>query len=158
MHFLPVLLIPSPTGHVDLIRRSASMVTSLVVAVAINPSKNPFFSLDERVELLHAVCREWPHVEIGEFRGLVVDAARDTGADAIIRGIRSGADYEHEMQMAQVNRALTGVETLLLPASPQWTFLSSSLIKEVARFGGDITPFVPGIVAERVRARLCSSK
>jgi len=145
---------PVTNGHLDLIGRLVPLAESLVVAVAINLEKRPLFSDDERVEMLKAACRAWPTVEVRAFRGLVVDAARQVEADLIVRGIRSSAEGDRELQMAYTNRALTGIETLLLPASPGLAYVSSSLVREVARFGGDITPFVPPEVAERMYARL----
>lgn len=143
---------PVSNGHLDVIRRVVPLLDSLVVAVASNAEKRPLFTTEERVALLAEVCREWPTVEVRAFHGLMVEAAREVGARCIIRGIRSGAEFDLEMQMAQANRALTGIETLLLPASPQWAFVSSSLIKEIARYGGDISPYVPAIVAQRLQA------
>ncbi|HEX2948484.1 MAG TPA: pantetheine-phosphate adenylyltransferase [Armatimonadota bacterium] len=148
---------PVTNGHLDIIRRSALLVDSLVVAVAINLNKQPIFSDDERVELLREVCRPWPNVEVKAFRGLVAEAAREIDARVIIRGIRNSDEFNHEMQMAHVNRALTGVETLLLPASPEWAFISSSMIKEVVRFGGDVSPYLPPMVAERLRTHFVQS-
>ena len=145
---------PVTNGHLDLIQRMVPLAETLVVAVAVHPLKTPFFAVDERVAMLRTVCEAWPTVRILTFQGLVVEAARQTGADVIVRGIRNSADLEHEMQMALMNRSLTGIETLLLPADPQWAFVSSSLIKEVARLGGNITPFVSTIVADALQARL----
>lgn len=143
---------PVTYGHLDIIRRAASLVDSLVVAVAVNAEKRSLFSLETRVELLRTVCREWANVEVSAFEGLVVDAAREVGAHIIIRGIRHASEFDGEMQMALVNRTLSGIETLLLPASPQWAYISSSLTKEVARLGGDISAFVPPVVQERLQA------
>ncbi|HEY3378432.1 MAG TPA: pantetheine-phosphate adenylyltransferase [Armatimonadota bacterium] len=148
---------PVTYGHLDLISRVVPLVESLVVAVAINSEKRPIFSEEERLTLLRATCQAWPQVEVRAFQGLVVDAARTVGATVIIRGIRNASELDHELQMAQTNRQLSGIETLLLPASPQWSFVSSSLIKEVARYGGDITPYVPAAVAARVLAHFRES-
>ncbi len=145
---------PVTNGHLDLISRLVGMAETLVVAVAINPRKQPLFAPEERVALLTELCRPWPHVQVRAFSGLVTDAARDVGADCLVRGIRDTAEYARETQMALANRALTGIETLLLPASPGKAFISSSLVKEIAAFGGDISPFVPAAVAELVPARL----
>ena len=107
--------------------------------------------------MLREACALWPAVIINTFTGLVVEAAQESDADTIVRGIRNNADLEHEMQMALMNRSLTGIETMLLPADPQWAFVSSSLIKEVARLGGDISPFVPQVVAESLQSRFLPS-
>lgn len=148
---------PVTNGHLDLIQRVLPLAESLVVAVAVNSQKEAFFAIEDRLSMLRASCMEWPQVIINTFSGLVVQAAREVGADTIVRGIRNSADLEHEMQMALMNRTLAGIETLLLPADTQWAFVSSSLIKEVARLGGDITPFVPVTVAESLRRRLLPS-
>jgi pantetheine-phosphate adenylyltransferase len=145
---------PVTNGHLDIISRVAPLVDSLIVAVAVNLQKQPMFRDDERVAMLSEVCRPWPNVEVSAFHGLVVEAAREVNAQLIIRGIRCAAEFDNEMQMAQVNRALTGIETLLLPASPQWAFVSSSLVKELARFGGDFSAYVPPIVFERMQEYL----
>jgi pantetheine-phosphate adenylyltransferase len=147
---------PVTNGHLDIIRRVVPLVDSLVIAVAVNSSKQPIFTDEERVAMLRAVCREWPTVEVRNFQGLVVEAARAVGADIIVRGIRSDAELAHELQMAQMNRALSGIETILLPASPAWAYLASSLIKDVVRLGGDVTPFVPSAVAERLQRHFTS--
>jgi len=144
---------PVTNGHLDLIQRMASLVDSLVVAILVNAEKHPAFTNEERIAMLSDACRAWPNVEIAAFQGLVVDAARHFNATVIVRGIRHSAELEREMQMARMNQALSGIETLLLPASPQWAFVSSSLIKEVTRYGGDVSPFVPEAVVEQLRAR-----
>lgn len=149
---------PVTHGHLDLIGRVVSLVDSVVVAVATNPDKHPLFADEERVAILREVCRPWPTVEVRAFRGLVVDAARETGATLIVRGLRGEAEAAGELQMAQMNRALTGIETLLVPTTPQWAFVSSSLVKEIARLGGTVDAFVPGIVAARLRAHFSSSQ
>jgi len=141
---------PVTNGHLDLIARLVTLVDEVVVAVAINPAKHPLFSREERVALLREACACWPTVQIQEFIGLVVDAARQYEASMIVRGIRGNGELDREMQMAQANRALCGIETLLLPAHPAWSFVSSSLVREIARFGGDIAPYVPAPVAARL--------
>ncbi|MHB0939336.1 MAG: pantetheine-phosphate adenylyltransferase [Armatimonadota bacterium] len=144
---------PVTNGHLDLIARVVALVDEVVVAIAVNPEKVPLFSEEERVELLREACRPWPTVRVQAFSGLVVDAARACGAGMIVRGIRGGADADREMQMAQLNRAMTGIETLLLPASPAWAFVSSSFVREIARFGGEVAPYVPPTVAARIREK-----
>lgn len=144
---------PVTNGHLDLIARIVPLVDTVVVAVAINCEKRPLFSEDERVALLQEACRVWPTVCVQAFSGLVIDAAQLAGADLIIRGVRSSVECDRELQMAQTNRALAGIETLLLPASPSWSFVSSSLVREIARFGGEVAPYVPALVAERLRQK-----
>jgi len=141
---------PVTNGHLDLIARLVSLVDEVVVAVAVNPEKIPLFPEEERVELLSEACRPWPAVRVERFTGLVVDAARQCAADLIVRGIRGVAESDRELQMAQMNRAQTGIETLLLPASPAWAFVSSSFVREIARFGGEVAPYVPAPVAARL--------
>ncbi|MHB9132443.1 MAG: pantetheine-phosphate adenylyltransferase [Armatimonadota bacterium] len=143
---------PVTHGHLDLISRMVPLADAVVVAVAINPDKQPIFSVEERVAMLREVCRAWPSVEVETFHGLVVDAAHHFDANVLVRGVRGSSDIDRELQMAQMNRSLTGLETLLLPANPNMAFVSSSLVKEVARFGGDIMPYVPAVVASRLRA------
>ena len=144
---------PVTNGHLDLIGRLVTLVDEVIVAIAVNPEKVPLFSEGERVELLREVCRSWPAVRVQSFTGLVVDAARECGAGLIVRGVRGSADTDREMQMAQLNRAMTGVETLLLPASPAWAFVSSSFVREIARFGGKVAPYVPPPVAACLREK-----
>jgi len=144
---------PVTNGHLDLIARLVPLVDEVVAAIATNPEKNPLFSDIERLELLNEACGRWATVSVKLFTGLVVDAARQCDAGLIVRGIRDGAEFDRELRMAQMNRALTGIETLLLPASARWTFVSSSLVREIARFGGEVSPYVPSPVAARLREK-----
>lgn len=144
---------PVTNGHLDLIARLTTLVDEVVVAVAVNPQKVPLFSEEERVALLREACRPWPTVRVQAFTGLVVDAAQECGAGLIVRGIRGSADADRELQMAQLNRAMAGIETLCLPASPAWAFVSSSFVREIARFGGEVAPYVPAPVAARLREK-----
>lgn len=141
---------PVTNGHLDIIGRTSRSFDSVVVGVLENPSKTPLFALQERVALLEESVRDLPNVRVGSFRGLLVDHAKGQGADVIVKGLRAVSDYEYEIQMAQMNLRIGGVETLLMPTNPKWSFLSSSLVKEVARFGGD----VEGLVPDHVRKRL----
>jgi pantetheine-phosphate adenylyltransferase len=141
---------PVTNGHLDIIGRTSQRFDAVVVGVLENPSKQPLFSLEERVGLLGEALRELPNVRVGSFRGLLVDHAKAQGADVIVKGLRAVSDYEYEIQMAQMNVRIGEVETLLMPTNPKWSFLSSSLVKEVARFGGD----VEGLVPEHVRRAL----
>ncbi len=143
---------PVTNGHLDLISRLAPLVDSLVVGVGVNPDKQPLFTDDERVAMLRTACAPWPQVTVQTFQGLAVEAARTLQADLLVRGVRPD-EYAREVLMAQANRALSGVETLLLPADPALAFLSASVVREVARFGGDVSRWVPAPVAARLRAR-----
>jgi len=144
---------PVTLGHLDVIGRAAAVVDELVVAVGENMSKRAWFTPEERVEMLTAACAEWPGVSVTLFGGLLVDFCRSQRASVVVKGLRSGADFDYELAMAQMNRRLSGVDTVYLPTAPEWSFLSSSLVREVAGLGGDVAPFLTPAVAERVRQR-----
>ena len=145
---------PVTNGHLDIIERAAQRFDALVVGVLDNPSKQPLFTVEERVSLLKEVTHDLPNVEVASFSGLLVDYAKSRDIGVVIKGLRALTDYEFEIQMAQMNHALADVETLFMTTAPQWSFLSSSLVKEVARFGGDVSALVPPVVIERLRERL----
>jgi pantetheine-phosphate adenylyltransferase len=146
---------PITHGHTDIIRRSLRVFDKVIVAIALNPAKRPLFDLAERVELVRLVTKELPHVQVEPFKGLLVDFVRDCGARAVIRGLRAMSDFEYEFQMALVNRKLSeGFETVFLTPSEEYTYLTSSIIKEVAAHAGPLEAFVHPLVAERLRARL----
>jgi len=144
---------PVTHGHLDIIGRTAALADEVVVAVGDNMAKNALFPPSERVAMLGEACAEWDNVSVTLFRGLLVEfcAARDIGL--ISKGVRA-ADFAYELQMAQMNRRLTGVDTILLPTDPQWAFVSSSLVREVVTLGGDVSGFVPPGVAARISDRL----
>ena len=142
---------PVTMGHVDVISRAAALYDEVVVAVLHNPDKAGTFSVEERIKLLHSALAAVPNVRIEAFAArLLVDVCREAGAQAIVKGLRGDTDFAYELPMAQMNRHLSGVETVFLPGDPRFGHVSSSLIKEVAAFGGDIT----GLVPEGVRAAL----
>ena len=141
---------PVTNGHLDIIGRASETFESVVVGALENPSKQPMFTLEERVAMLKEACSGMPNVTVVSFRGLLVDFAKSQGDAAIVKGLRAVSDYEYEIQMAQMNHRLAGVETLFMPTSPNWSFLSSSLVKEVAQLGGNVS----GLVPEHVRAAL----
>jgi pantetheine-phosphate adenylyltransferase len=141
---------PVTYGHLDIIGRTSRTFEQVVVGVLENPSKQPLFDLNERVALLEEACADMANVRVVSFRGLLVEFARGQGAEVIVKGLRAVSDYEYEIQMAQMNHRIGEIETLFIPTNPKWSFLSSSLVKEVARYGGD----VKGLVPEHVRARL----
>jgi pantetheine-phosphate adenylyltransferase len=144
---------PITRGHEDLIRRSLAFVDRLIVAVAVNVAKQPLFTLDERVRLIRAAVDD-PRVEVRSFDGLLVDFARGAGATVIVRGLRAVSDFEYEFQMALMNRTLAPtIETVFLVPAFDLTYLSSSLVREVARFGGDVATLVHPAVAAALRAR-----
>lgn len=145
---------PVTFGHIDIIRRSAKVFDHLTVSVLNNNVKTPLFSVDERVKMLEEVCKDIPNVTIDSFSGLLADYARETGTDVIIRGLRAITDFEYELQMAQTNRKLVShVDTVFLTTSLEYAYLSSTTVKEVAAFGGDIHQFVPKCVAEKIYAK-----
>jgi pantetheine-phosphate adenylyltransferase len=145
---------PVTNGHLDIIERAARRFDALVVGVLDNPSKQPLFSAEERVGLLKEATAELSNVTVEAFSGLLVEYANRRGADVVVKGLRAVTDFEFEIQMAQMNHRLAGVETLFMTTSPQWSFLSSSLVKEVARFGGDVAGLVPAPVAQQLADRL----
>jgi len=143
---------PVTNGHIDIIERAARRFDALVVGVLDNPAKEPLFEAEERVGLLKQALDPLANVEVEAFSGLLVEYVTRRGADVVLKG--NPENFEYEIQMAQMNHQLAGVETLFMTTSPQWSFLSSSLVKEVARFGGDVSTLVPPNVAERLRDRL----
>ncbi|CAI9419006.1 pantetheine-phosphate adenylyltransferase [Nocardioides sp. T2.26MG-1] len=145
---------PVTNGHLDIVRRAAAIFDELVVATGTNPSKSRLFEPEERLEMLREVCADLPNVTVMGFSGLIVDFCRDLGAPAIVKGLRGGNDYEYELPMAQMNVHLTGVETVFLPTNASWGYVSSSLVKEVATLGGDVSSLVPPVVHARLVARL----
>ncbi|WP_026958170.1 pantetheine-phosphate adenylyltransferase [Aliagarivorans taiwanensis] len=146
---------PVTNGHSDLIRRAAKMFDHVVVAVAASPSKQPLFSLEERVELLEEACSEWDNVSIIGFTDLLVNLAKQQQANVLLRGLRTGSDFEYELQLADMNRQLDpNLESVFLTPGEGVSFISSSLIKEVARHGGDIRGFVAPHVAKAVAEKL----
>jgi len=145
---------PVTNGHLDVVGRAADLFDSVVVAVIENPSKAPLFRIEERVELLEDAVRDLPNVRVGSFRGLLVAYARAEGATVIVKGLRAVSDYEYEIQMAQMNERIGDIDTLFLATSPRWSFLSSSLVKEVARLGGNVEGLVPDHVRKALDARL----
>ena len=146
---------PITRGHEDLIRRSLAFVDQIVVAVATNVSKQPLFTLEERVAFVRAAAGDDPRIDVQQFNGLLVDFARGIGAHLIIRGLRAVADFEYEFQMALMNRHLApALETVFMVPSLDTTYISSSLVREVARFHGDVSGLVHPVVAEALRSKL----
>jgi pantetheine-phosphate adenylyltransferase len=146
---------PVTNGHLDLIERASKLFDRLIVALLTNPEKDPLFSLNERVEMLREVVAHLPNVEVETFDGLLVDYARRRGARVLLRGIRAVSDYEYELQMALMNRNLApDIETVFMLPSETYSYLSSRLVKEVARLGGSIKDLVPAPVCERIRSKV----
>ena len=141
-------------GHLDVIERTARLFDHVVVAAVGNPGKTtPLFSLAERQAMLADVTTHLANVEIDAFEGLLVDFALPRGVDAIVKGLRAVSDFDFELQMAQVNERMSGIPTLFFPTAPEHSFLSSSLVREVARFGGDVSSMVPPPIAQRLKER-----
>ena len=146
---------PVTFGHADVIARSSKKVDELIVGVLNNKAKSPLFSVEERVRMLEEITKDMLNVRIVPFEGLLVDFARKMKADLVIRGLRAITDFEYELQMAQTNQKLEpGLETVFLTTSLEYSYLSSSTVKEVAAFGGDISRFVPEIVADRIAEKM----
>lgn len=141
-------------GHIDIIERSADLFDEVVVAVLINKNKQGLFSIDERMALLREVTAQLPNVRIDSWYGLLVDYCAEHDIAAITKGLRAVSDFDYELQMAQMNKRLSGVETLFMSTNPEYSFLSSSLIKEVATHGGDITGLVPDHVRDELVKRI----
>jgi len=145
---------PITNGHIDLIRRAASLFDRVVVAVAVDTGKDPAFDIDRRVGLAELVLRDIPQVEVTRFSGLLVAFARKHGTPVIIRGLRAASDFEYEFQLAGMNRRMApDIETLFLTPAEQYGHISSSLVREIARLGGDVSPFVAPVVQAALRKR-----
>ena len=146
---------PVTFGHLDIIRRSCNIVDKLIVGVLNNNAKMPLFSVEERVKMLKEVTKDIDNVEIVPFNGLLIDFARQQDADVVIRGLRAITDFEYELQMSQTNHKLEpSVETMFLTTSIEYSYLSSTTVKEIAAFGGDITQFVPEAVAVELQKKI----
>lgn len=149
---------PVTNGHLDVIDRAARLFDEVLVAIAHNETKTGLFTFEERVALLEEAVRHHPNVRVTQFQGLLVDYARSVDAHVVIRGLRAVSDFEYEFQMALMNRKLDGnVETMFLMPKEEYTYLSSRLVKEIARLGGDIDAFVPDCIARALRAKFARS-
>jgi len=145
---------PVTNGHLDIIGRSSRLFDEVIVAVLVNESKHGLFSIGERMEMLREVVSPYGNVRVESFHGLLVDFCRAQQASVVVKGLRAVSDFDYELQMAQMNTGLAGVETLFMPTNPQHSFLSSSLVKDVAKWGGDVSSHVPQVVARRLADRL----
>ena len=145
---------PITNGHLDILSRGGRMFDRIIVAILRNPDKDPLFPLDERVEILKSVVSRWSNVEVESFDGLLVDFARKRGAQVIVRGLRALSDFEYEFQMTLMNQRLEpGIQTVFMMPSEAYSYVSSRLVKEVARLGGDVTGLVPAEVVARLKKR-----
>jgi pantetheine-phosphate adenylyltransferase len=149
--FFPGTFDPVTFGHIDVIKRASVLFDRLIVAVAVNGGKKPVFDLRKREEILRKVCSDIPNIEVISFEGLLVEAVIKFNVSAVVRGLRAISDFEYEFQMAMMNREIDArVETIFLMPSPQYSFVSSRMIKEIVRLGGDVSAFVPKIVVEEM--------
>ncbi len=147
---------PVTNGHLDIISRACGLCDEVVVAVLVNITKQSLFTVDERVDMLAEVTKGYGNVRVERFHGLLVDFCAANGITTVVKGLRAVSDFEYEMQMAQMNYRLAKVETLFMTTNPLYSFLSSSLVKEIARYGGDVSGLVPDAVLGKLRARLAS--
>ncbi len=145
---------PVTNGHLDVITRASALYDRVTVGVLVNSGKKGLFALEERMDMLSQVTAGLGNVDIEAFEGLLVDFCRTRGIPAVVKGLRAVSDFDYELQMAQMNHRLSGVETLFVSTNPDYSFLSSSLVKEVAKYGGDVSGLVPDLVRDRLRGRL----
>ncbi|WOP18431.1 pantetheine-phosphate adenylyltransferase [Raineyella sp. LH-20] len=144
---------PVTHGHLDIIERSARSFDEVVVGVGRNTSKNGLFTLDDRLSMLTQACAHLPNVMVDPIDGLLAEYCRTHGVGAIVKGLRFASDFDYELQMAQMNKQLTGVETILLPTAAQWSFVSSTLVREIALMDGDVSTFVPDFVVTALKVQ-----
>ncbi|MGB2567393.1 pantetheine-phosphate adenylyltransferase [Micromonospora citrea] len=145
---------PVTNGHLDIIGRASRLFDEVIVGVLVNQSKSGLFTVEERIDMLREVTSSYDNVRVESFRGLLVDFCRAQEASVLIKGLRAVSDFDYELQMAQMNIGLAGVETLFMPTNPLYSFISSSLIKDVAKWGGDISAHVPDRVREALQERI----
>jgi pantetheine-phosphate adenylyltransferase len=145
---------PVTLGHLDVFEKAAAHFDEVVVAVLVNPSKKGMFSPDERIAMIEEATAHLPNLRVASGQGLVVDFVRTQGLGAIVKGLRTGTDFEYEVQMAQMNKHIAGVDTFFVAADPRFSFVSSSLAKEVATLGGDVSELLPGPVLTRLREKI----
>jgi pantetheine-phosphate adenylyltransferase len=149
---------PVTNGHLDIVQRAATLFEEVTVAVLVNHSKKNLFSVDERMQMLRDVTGHLPNVKVDSFEGLLVDFCRVRGITAVVKGLRAVSDFDYELQMAQMNSTLAGVETVFVPTAPAWSFLASSLVKEVAALGGDVEHLLPSSVHAQLMVRLAEGR
>ena len=149
---------PVTNGHLDIIARAATLFDEVVVAVGVNPSKRRLFTAEERIAMITEAVQPYDNVKVDSFDGLLTEFCRSRDIVAIVKGLRAVSDFDYELQMAQMNSSLAAIETVFVPTSPEWSFLASSLVKEVATYGGDVSSLVPPHVLERLTARLAQER
>ena len=148
---------PVTLGHLDIFERAAAQFDEVIVAILGNPNKSGMFGIDERIEMIREATAHLPNLRVEAGEGLVVDFVRARGMAAIVKGLRTGTDFEYELQMAQMNKHIAGVDTFFVATTPQFSFVSSSLAKEVAMLGGDVSALLPGPVNARLQAKLAGN-
>ncbi|MEZ5185648.1 MAG: pantetheine-phosphate adenylyltransferase [Candidatus Nanopelagicales bacterium] len=148
---------PVTNGHLDIVHRACHLFDEVTVAVLINKKKQSMFTVEERIGLLREVTSDIPNVVVDSFHGLLVDFCRDREIQAIVKGLRAVSDFDYELQMAQMNYQLSGVDTVFVSTNPEYSYLSSSLVKEVATYGGDVSNLLPGVVFDRLRERVTNT-
>ncbi len=145
---------PPTNGHLDIVGRASALFDEVVVAVGINKSKNRMFTVEERISMLEEIVKPFGNVRVASFSGLLVDYCRTHDIRAIVKGLRAVTDFDYELQMAQMNKQLSGVDTLFMSTNPEWSFVASSLVKEIATFGGDVAHLLPESVHHRLLERI----
>lgn len=145
---------PITFGHLDIIKRASSIFDEVVIAVLVNQTKKTLFSVDERISMIKEVTKEYPNVSVDSWSGLLVDYCKQNEIPMIVKGLRAVTDFDYELQMSQINLQLQGVETLFMSTAPAHSFLSSSLVKEIASFGGDVSSYIPAVLLDRLKNRL----
>ena len=147
---------PVTNGHFDVFTRASAIFDSVTIGVLINKRKSSLFTVQERIEMLGEVCAPYPNITVDSFHGLLVDYCRDREISVVVKGLRAVTDFDYELQMAQMNHRLSGIETLFLSTNPVYGYLSSSLVKDVATYGGDVAGLVPDLVLPRVREKIAA--
>jgi pantetheine-phosphate adenylyltransferase len=147
---------PITFGHLDIVARASSLFDEVVIAVMVNKTKKTMFSVEERMEMVREVTAKYSNVTVDSWSGLLVDYCKANGVSTIVKGLRAVTDFDYELQMSQMNFQLQGVETLFMSTSPSHSFLSSSLVKEIASYGGDVSSYIPAPVVSRLKSRIDS--
>ena len=147
---------PITFGHLDIIKRASSIFDEVVIAVLVNQTKKTLFTVEERISMIQEVTKEYPNVSVDSWSGLLVDYCKQNDIPMIVKGLRAVTDFDYELQMSQINLQLQSVETLFMSTAPAHSFLSSSLVKEIASFGGDVSSYIPAVLLDRLKNRLSS--
>jgi len=148
---------PITFGHLDIIKRASSIFDEIVIAVLVNQTKQTLFTVDERIEMIREVTAQYKNVKVASWSGLLVDYCKANDISMIVKGLRAVTDFDYELQMSQINLQLQGVETLFMSTAPAHSFLSSSLVKEIASYGGDVSSYIPEPILKRLKARLVAN-